>query len=183
MTVHSFAYVVGNVDPFADDFEDRFFNAGCDDATLAVMHGAVVVCFDREADQYKDAVLSAYDNIIAAGATLERFEPDYLVSASEIAKRAGLSRSAVSLFEKGERGEGYPKPCARITTASPLWDWVEVSRWLVERGTIGEEEFRSALISRIINFDVQRGRKFGHTRKLVVKAATATMAVQSGRSV
>jgi transcriptional regulator with XRE-family HTH domain len=155
MDTYSFTFVVGDADPHAEDFEDRFFEAGCDDATIILVRGAAALCFDREDETFKDAVLSAYQDILKSGALILRFEPDYLVNASEIAARAGLSRNAVSMYEKGERGEGYPKPCARFTTSSPLWDWVDVSRWLCLRGTIDEEEYRFAQVSRIINHNVQ----------------------------
>lgn len=155
MQTFEFTFVVDSADPHAEDFEDRFFEAGCDDATLVLMHGAVAACFAREAGDYKSAVLSAYENILSAGAGIVRFEPDYLVSASEIATRAGLTRGAVSHYEKGDRGEGFPNPRARVTTKSPLWDWVEVSHWLCSKGKLSEEEFRFAQISRIINYNVQ----------------------------
>lgn len=155
MNTFDFAFVVSVGDPHADGFEDQFFDAGCDDATIALMHGAVALCFARESGSYKDAVMSAYSDIMKAGADILRFEPDYLVSQTEIAARAGLSRAAVSLYEKGERGEGFPKPCARITTSSPLWDWVDVSKWLCLRGKVDEIEYRSALVSRIVNYHVQ----------------------------
>lgn len=177
MTTYSFTFVVGNVDPFGDDFEDRFFEAGCDDATLVLMHGAVAVCFDREHETFKEAVLSAYQNVSDTGSELLRFEPDYLVNASEIAARAGLSRAAVSLYENGERGEGFPKPFARITTKSPLWDWVEVSRWLCLRGKIDESEFRTAQISRAVNHSVQKCKGVVFARKMTNLALEAPLEI------
>ncbi|MEZ5720977.1 MAG: hypothetical protein R3D59_04465 [Paracoccaceae bacterium] len=56
---------------------------------------------------------------------------------------------------KGERRDGFPLPLARFSASSPLWDWVEVSRWLHSHGKIGEEVYREALISRIINMGSQ----------------------------
>jgi len=155
MQTYDFTFVVGNADPHAEDFEDRFFKAGCDDATLVLMHGAVAACFNRTAETFKDAVFSAYEDILRAGATVDRFEPDYLVSASEIAKRARVTPQAVSLYAKGDRGDDFPKPRFRVTTPNPLWDWVEVSRWLVRRGTVAEKEYREAQLSRVINFGSQ----------------------------
>ena len=167
MTAHEFTFIVGGIDPHADDFEDRFFEAGCDDATLALMHGAIAVCFEREAENYKQAVLSAYENIIAAGAKLERFEPDFLVTASEIAVRANISKAAVSLYERGERGEGFPAPRARVTTSSPLWDWVSVSHWLYQNGKVSHSEVRHAVISRAINFSAQMGESYEYAKSCV----------------
>jgi len=155
MKTYSFTFVVGDADPHSEDFEDRFFEAGCDDATLVLMHGAIALCFEREGITYKNAVMSAYRDVLATGSQLLRFEPDFLVSAAEIANRAGLSRAAVSLYEKGERAENFPKPYARITTSSPLWDWVEVSRWLCTNGKLDVCEFRDAQVARFVNFGVQ----------------------------
>jgi transcriptional regulator with XRE-family HTH domain len=155
METYDFTFVVTGVDPHAADFDDRFFDAGCDDATIVLRHGVVAVCFARQAQSYRAAALSAYSDVLKTGASLLRFEPDYLVSASEIAARAGLSRQAVSNYERGSRAENFPPPEARIMTASPLWDWVEVSRWLLLTGKVerraAEAAFRSAQISRAIN--------------------------------
>jgi hypothetical protein len=41
-----------------------------------------------------------------------------------------MTRVAISNFAKGERGKGFPAPVARVTTDTPLWDWVEVADWL-----------------------------------------------------
>ena len=39
---------------------------------------------------------------------------------SDVAARTALSRAAISLRGKGERGQGFPAPVARITSESPL---------------------------------------------------------------
>ncbi len=44
-----------------------------------------------------------------------------------------MGRAAISLYGRGERAEGFPHPIARVTTDSPLWDWVEVSAWMYHR--------------------------------------------------
>ncbi len=152
--VYDFTFVV-NADPHAENFEDRFIEAGCDDATFVLLRGAAAICFDRDATSYKEAVFSAYKQIISTGVEVLRFEPDFLVSASEIAERSGLSRAAVSLFIKGERRDGFPLPHARINSGNPLWDWVSVSGWLVEHKSLPTEKYREALISRIINAGAQ----------------------------
>lgn len=150
MKTYDFTFVV-DADPHSDDFEDRFINAGCDDATFLLMRGAAALSFDREAETYKDAVFSAYKQIRSTGAQVLRFEPDFLVSATDIAERSGMTKSAIGLFGKGERREGFPAPHLRLSTKSPLWDWVAVSAWLVKQGKLPEEVHYEALISRIIN--------------------------------
>lgn len=150
MKTYDFTFVV-DADPHADDFEDRFIEAGCDDATFLLMRGAAAVSFDRTAPSYKEAVFSAYQQIKAAGSTVLRFEPDFLVSATDIAERSGLTRAAIGHFGSGQRRDGFPAPHLRLASKSPLWDWVAVSAWLVEQGKVGEEVHQEAMISRIIN--------------------------------
>ena len=136
MRNYRFVIIASGVDPDSSDFEDRFFTAGCDDATIAFQKGVIVLDFEREARNFAHAIFSAVDDVRRAGAQVERIEPDYLVSVSDIASRSGLSRSAISLFSKGERGAEFPPPVARVTSESPLWDWVEVSRWMRGRGQL-----------------------------------------------
>lgn len=157
MTNHNFAFIVSGVDPHADDFADRFYEAGCSDATLMLIQGLVAVCFAREAEDFAHAVISAYSDVVKTGASVERFEPDFLVSKAEIAKRAELTPAAVSNYVAGARGQYFPAPKARITSASPLWDWVEVSSWLHQNGALPVETVVQARISRAINVAVQYG--------------------------
>lgn len=154
MQTFDFTFIVGT-DPHAENFEDTFIEAGCDDATFILRRAALAISFDREGETYKDAVLSAYKDIRSAGAEIIRFEPDFLVSSSDIAERAGLSRAAVDNYAKGQRRDDFPRPDARFSAKSPLWDWVAVSRWLATQGMIEESEYRHALVSRIINLGVQ----------------------------
>ena len=151
---YEFTFVVDS-DPHDESFEDRFIEAGCDDATFMLLRGSAAICFNRDADAYKEAVFSAYKQVISTGAQILRFEPDFLVSASDIAERCGVTRAAVSLFTKGERRDGFPKPHVRINSPSPLWDWVEVSQWLVQHKGLPPETHREAVISRIINAGAQ----------------------------
>lgn len=154
MTIYDFTFVV-DADPTDDAFEDRFIEAGCDDATFILMRGSALLSFDREAVSYKDAVLSAYQQIRSTGSQIIRFEPDFLVSQVEIAARSGLTKQAIGMFIKGERRAGFPTPNARIESASPLWDWVEVSNWLLKQGKVTTQVYCDALISRIINVGSQ----------------------------
>ena len=170
MSEHEFTFLVSGVDPHADDFADRFFEAGCDDATLMLTRGLIAVCFAREADNYTHAVISAYGDVLKTGAFVERFEPDFLVSKSEIAKRANLTRAAVRLYTSGERGTGFPRPYARITSANPLWDWVEVADWLHKKSHLSAEAVVNARVSRAVNFFVQSRLKVrGPERTLLEK--------------
>lgn len=170
MSEHDFAFIVSGVDVTDEAFADRFYEAGCSDATLMLVNGLLAVCFAREAENFSHAVLSGYADIAKTGSKIERFEPDFLVSRTEIAKRAGLSKAAISNYANGERGANFPAPHARITSSNPLWDWVDVSVWLHQNGLLSVEEVVNARISRAVNWAVQNLDKTVHdTDKNLVK--------------
>ena len=130
MKAFEFTIIASGLDPEADNFEDIFYEAGCGDATISYQKGCIILEFARKAKDFAHAVISAFEDVQKSGAKIERFEPDYLVTLTDISERTGLSKAAISLYAKGERGKAFPKPVARITSDSPLWDWVDVSRWM-----------------------------------------------------
>jgi hypothetical protein len=139
MTSYDFSIVASGLDPAADDFEDRFYNAGCDDATVSFQKGHIIVDFTREAESIEAAIASAIENVKAAGAKVDRVEPDSLVNLADIAERTGLTRAAVSLYSTGSRREDFPLPVARVTTATPLWDWAAVAVWFYRHDKLPRE--------------------------------------------
>jgi hypothetical protein len=166
MTEYSFTFLVDGVDPHEEGFEDRFFEAGCDDATLALMHGMIAVCFDREASCYLDAVMSAHADLISAGVRIVRFEPDYLVSQAEIARRACLSRAAITNYVNGDRGAGFPAPVARIMSQSPLWNWATVASWLHDHGQLSADLVAIAQTEFAVNQILSDDQFHGATQEL-----------------
>jgi hypothetical protein len=54
-------------------------------------------------------------------------------------------------FTKGERREGFPPPVARVTTDSPLWDWVLVARWMYRQKRLPLEAVVQAKLVRDAN--------------------------------
>ncbi len=144
MKTHEFIIIASGLDPTADDFEARFYDHGCDDALVAFQKGHIVLEFAREADSMEDAIDSAVADVRRAGATIDRIEPDPLVSLSEIACRSRMTRAAVSQYAKGRRQKGFPAPKVRITTESPLWEWVEVARWLHDRRKLSGSDLADA---------------------------------------
>lgn len=151
MKTFEFSIIAHGVDPQDDDFEDRFFEAGCDDATLSLQRGLMIADFAREAESLSAAIASALHNVRAAGADITRVEPDPLVSLSDIAERSMLSRQAISLYAKGERGADFPPPAVKIMSGHPLWDWGRVAEWLYARSLISEEVVVEARIIREAN--------------------------------
>ncbi|MEJ8571295.1 hypothetical protein [Microbaculum marinum] len=157
MKTFEFSIVASGLDPGADDFETRFYDAGCDDATISFQKGHVIVDFAREAASVENAISSAIDNVIAAGATVDRVEPDPLVSPADMAARTGMSRAAMTQFSKGQRGKGFPPPKAKVTSDSPLWDWSTVARWLCRTGKLDADQAREAEAVRQANEAIECG--------------------------
>ena len=90
-------------------------------------------------------------------------EPDYLVNLTDIAARIGITKAAVSHYTSGNRSEGFPAPVARVTTESPLWDWVEVARWLRGQGRLSAEELLEARVVRRVNVAILQKRETRQT--------------------
>ena len=158
MTNFEFTIIASGLDPQADDFEDRFYNAGCDDALVSFQKGHIIVDFDREAETIDDAIATAVACVVKAGAQVSRIEPDPLVSLAEIAARSNLSRAALTHYSKGQRGSGdFPAPVARVTSASPLWNWAHVSLWLYTNRKLSLDDAVQAAVVAEANKAVSAG--------------------------
>jgi hypothetical protein len=157
MKMYEFSVIASGLDPHAEDFESRFYEAGCDDATISFQKGHVIVDFAREAETVDVALASAVKAVRAAGARVDRVEPDPLVSLADIASRTNMTRAAMTQYSKGQRGKGFPAPVARITTDSPLWDWASVALWLFRNKKIEREEAIAAEAVREANNAVEAG--------------------------
>jgi hypothetical protein len=154
MKTYEFAIIATGLDPHESGYEDRFFAVGCDDATFSFQRGLIIAEFAREAPTLSRALLTAIDAIRSAGASVERIEPDYLVSLSEIAERCQLSKQAISLYAKGERRSGFPPPTAKVMSGHPLWDWCAVASWLHEKSLIDLEAAITARIMKEVNTSI-----------------------------
>lgn len=171
METHNFTIIASGIDTEADNFADRMFEAGCDDATIAVQKGVIVLEFDRAARTFATALVSAARDVHQAGARIDRIEPDHLVSASDIANRCGLGRAAISHYATGKRGRNFPSPVARVTTESPLWDWVEVSSWLHKESHLPLVEVVRAKLVRELNYVISEEDEYtsSHLTRLLRK--------------
>jgi len=168
MRKFKFAIIASGLDPEDEDFEDLFYEAGCADATVSFQKGVIIVDFNRKAVTFSQAVISACENVISAGAKIERIEPDHLVSLSEMSERCPITKQAMSLYSDGKRGEGFPNPAACVTTKHPLWDWSEVAEWLYERQKLSLVEVVQARIVKEANvhFEVDELPDDNFARKL-----------------
>ncbi|MEA2818384.1 MAG: hypothetical protein QOJ86_388 [Bradyrhizobium sp.] len=85
MKTFEFSIIASGLDPEAEDFADRFFNAGCDDATLSFQKGHIILDFVREAETIDAAIGSAVECVAAAGTKVQRIELGPLVNLADIA--------------------------------------------------------------------------------------------------
>lgn len=154
MTVYDFAFIL-DADPHDESVEERFFEPKFSDTTLILQNGALVLAFDREAPSYKDAVLSAYRDIRSAKTDILGFDPDYLVTAAEIARRANLSPAAISKYTRPDTENGFPQPVRSVMSKRPCYDWVKVSKWFLDRGEVDLATYQQALVSRVVNVVAQ----------------------------
>jgi hypothetical protein len=155
MKTFEFSIIASGLDPEAEDFADRFFDAGCDDATISFQKGHIIADFARETSSIIEALVSAVECVKAAGATVDRVEPDWLVSLADIASRTGMSRAAMTQYSKGQRGKNFPFPVARITSESPLWDWSVVAKWLFQHEKISRDAAIEAEAVRAANAAIE----------------------------
>lgn len=157
MKTYEFSIIASGLDPEAADFEARFFDAGCDDATISFQKGHIIADFARQAESFEEAVSSAIEAVSAAGAVVNRVEPDPLVSLSEVASRTGMSRAAMTQYSKGQRDKDFPPPVAKVTSESPLWDWAIVARWFYARRKVTRETVVEAMTVKAANEAIGSG--------------------------
>jgi hypothetical protein len=142
-TTHSFTLILSGDGELTEDLQDAFSGAGCDDALLGSRGGVLYLDFDREAASLDEAVLSAIADAERAGTgrRVVRVESGDLVTAGEIARRAGRSRESIRLYALGKRGPGgFPAPAARARSRSPLYRWSDVAGWLAGAAAVGPEQ-------------------------------------------
>ena len=66
MKTHEFTIIASGLDHSAEDFENRLFEAGCGDATIAFVKGAIRLDFEREATTFAKALLTAIQDVLSA---------------------------------------------------------------------------------------------------------------------
>ena len=170
MKTFEFSIIASGLDPNSDDFESRFYDNGCSDALIAFQKGHIIVDFAREANSIDEAISSAIENVRAAGAKIDRIEPDPLVNLTEIAARTQVTRAAISNYAKGARGKkDFPPPVVRVTSDTPLYDWAEVAAWLALNHKLPIEAAVSAGVFKEANTAISSGEM--HLRERLKKRA------------
>jgi hypothetical protein len=119
-----------------DEFLDAAYEAGCGDAVFGSQAGQLFAEFDREDHDLAKAVASAIVDLAKADhlVRITGLEVGNPISPSTIADRIGLTREAVRLLSKGERGPGgFPSP-VQFVSNRPLYSWAESHMWLDQAG-------------------------------------------------
>jgi hypothetical protein len=151
---HEFTLVLTGVNELTSEMIDALYEAGCDDATIAIRSGRPFITFARAASSIKQAILSAINNVEGAGIGAQVLRVDYcnLVTQADIARRIGRTRQLVHQYMMGTRGPGgFPGPVCEIAEGTPLWYWCEVAYWLWENDMIKESALRDAEEVDVIN--------------------------------
>lgn len=157
MTMYSFEIVVGGIRIESDDdlfnVSDALYEAGCIDSHPAAYNGTLYVPFTREADSYEEAVKSAIVQIESIH-RLQCLSVDVggLVSLTDAAELAGVTKAALSRYSKGQRGKGdFPSPILRVDSNRPLWSWGEIAVWLESMNVVDHDIVEQAKTTEIIN--------------------------------
>lgn len=143
---HQFTLLLKNVSENTDGLEDSLYEAGCDDALINFRNSAVFLDFDREANSFEEAVISAIKQVESASvnAIVVSIAPEDLVTMSEAAKRLNKSRQVLSLWINESRRKSaampFPPPTMKLSDKSPLWKWREIVEWLYFHNLIQEKE-------------------------------------------
>lgn len=151
MKTFEFSIIASGLDSEAEGFADRFFNVGCDDATISFQKGHIILDFARDAASIDEAICSAVECVEQAGAHVDRVEPDPLVSLADIAARTGLTRAAISHYAKGQRSADFPSPVARVTSDTSLYDWSQVATWLYQHEKLSRDQAIEAAAVKAVN--------------------------------
>ena len=173
MSTYHFTLIVEGPDLQAPSVIDALFDAGCGDAAVGSAHGVQYVDFDREAETFDDAILSAVDDLEKLdGVMVVRVADAGLASLADIAARVGRTRESVRLLVSGARGPGgFPKPVTDPRSRYRLWRWSDIAQWfrecVDEDPAVAEDELKSAY-NAALEFRHRR-RVFGHSAPITLR--------------
>ncbi|CDT98111.1 putative DNA-binding protein [Vibrio coralliirubri] len=139
------------------NISDELYEAGCDDATPAVYGDTLYLEFDREAESFEQAIVSAIKNVeLLPGVKVTSVDAGEWVGLTDAAVLSGTTKASLSRYNKGERGAGsFPCPQQRISSRNPLWSWSEIAAWLAQQGKVEPELVEIAKVTATINMSLQ----------------------------
>ena len=137
---YRFTLNLAGATPATEDFEDKLFEAGCDDAPVCFYGNNPYLEFSREAESAHAAITSAMTSVHAAGYQVVSIEEAGLVTLTGAAHHANTSKQALNHYAKGTRGPGgFPAPCYGLQSGTPLYRWSAIAAWLVQHGKAGAD--------------------------------------------
>jgi hypothetical protein len=147
--------IVSDEDLF--DISDELYEAGCDDGTPAVYGETLYIEFDREAESFEQAIMSAIKNVESINnIKVISVDAGEWVGLSDAATLSGTTKASLSRYSKGNRGSGqFPCPLQRIDSKNPLWSWAEIAQWLESEGKIEKELVEIAKVTATVNMALQ----------------------------
>jgi hypothetical protein len=129
-----------------ESLADRLATRGGIDATVQADHRGGSVMFSREAHDAIQAIVSAIEDVEAAGMTATGVTEDR-VTVDDIAERASVTVTAVRYWISGGRGPGgFPQPKVARARGS-LYSWAEASAWL-SKAKLGQVDHLAAETAR-----------------------------------
>jgi hypothetical protein len=74
---HQFTLIYTGIEDFTDEFVNAMYEAGCDDALIGMRDGFFFADFGRSAPTFREALISAIEDIERSGQPLQlvRVEP------------------------------------------------------------------------------------------------------------
>lgn len=166
---HEFTLIMDWQGEVTDAMADKLYGK-CDDCTISSRRGVVFITFDREHESLDAAILSAIHDTCQLGWRALRVDRCDLVNVSEIGRRSGLSKQAISNYTTGKRNAGFPPPVCHIhDDHAPLWSWCEVSTWMVANGLLSSSESQDAFVVDIINLQLAMKQRADQNPELARK--------------
>lgn len=133
-------------DEHIEALADRLSAGDGIDATVQAGENGGSVMFSREADDSLQAIVSAIEDVEAAGMAVTGVQEDLAVI-DEIADRAKVTPASVRYWISGERGPGgFPQPKVKRQRGS-LYSWAEIAGWLAH-AKLGEVDHLAAETAR-----------------------------------
>lgn len=126
------SFKLARADADANEFVDRLYEEGCDDATVGVgARGRIGLMVTREAASARQAIVSAIEDVMRAipDAELIEVRPDR-VGLSDIAELVGVSRQNMRKLMLNH-ASAFPAPFHEGSTV--LWHAAPVLEWLNAR--------------------------------------------------
>lgn len=173
-----------------DDELNALYEATESEATFGSDDDGWSAEFDREAADLVTAVIEAINQLesVPAGVHVRKLVSDdeVLVGASEIARRAGLSRQAVNFYADGDRKTDlgpFPAPITKFASGQRIWRWGEVAPWIArvsKRADLSSENTEAAAaINDFLDLRRRLPRVSAGARKLVTAALAKELALSA----